>query len=153
MERLTSPPEFRIEFQYGKFSFDEFIGGIPRFRMGEVIYMDGYSGGGSNRILQVDGSYDNEIPVIRSKKIGQPNIAYGFKTRRDKRGCDVYKVEVSENERAGWKSEKPKLLFTVGIDKRDGSMVLKSDSVNFCLERIEDKSILQTARFLPIRSK
>lgn len=153
IERLTSPPEFRVKFEYGIFSIGEFIDRIPKFRMDEVIYMDGYIGGGSNSLLQVDDSYNNEIHLIRSQKIGNTKIAHGFKTRRDKRGCDVYELQVSEYERTGWKFEKSKLLFTVGIDKGDGSMVLKSDSVNFCFERIKDKSILQTARFHPIKRK
>lgn len=81
-----------------------------------------------------------------------------IRNRKDKRGCDVYSIGISNEEitsydiRPGYRALKSKYLFTIGKD-RDGSIILRSngDGVNFCHERIFNNKILQVLKLKSLK--
>jgi hypothetical protein len=82
---------------------------------------------------------------------GSTYASHAIKKRSDKKGCDVYKIGVSsyDTRGRGFQNLKPIYLFTIGKNQSDGSIILRSSndgSVNFCFERIKNKTILQVLK-------
>lgn len=143
---MTHPEVISFSFDQASYGFDHLTAnGIPGVRSNELTSVAGYRGASGNQ-----KSYWFNASMVTDGGGGNEYTAHSLKSRKDKKGCDVYRVGVSsyETHGQGYKTLKPAYLFTVGIDKKDNSMVLRSnaDKVNFCFERIRNKAIEQVLK-------
>ncbi len=141
----TSPPGIKFGFKTGNSNLR-----IPGTIDKELAFIWGYRGSDTGQGYEYWFNSGEDSDGAGGKEY----TAQTIKSRKDKKGCDVYEVGVSSHATHGqeYRTQKPVYLFTIGLDK-DGSMVLQSNSkdVNFCFERDYDKTIEQAVRLRPMK--